>query len=191
MDKMRAYYKKYNEEHREERRELNRRYWAENRETLIPKNSARTKVRRRENPSIRMAHNMRERIRRFFIGTSKSAKTVQLLGCSWDQFRVWMQWQIDNFRPDLCMDKYGPEWHLDHVIPCSRFWLRLPSEQQRCFHWSNYQPLLGQENLEKQDEVNLHDLFKHELKVAVFLRQMKDFKLREKYDVRLYLPNPV
>jgi hypothetical protein len=42
-----------------------------------------------------------------------------------------------------------PEWHIDHIKPCSSFNLEEPHEQMTCFHWSNLQPLWAKDNLRK------------------------------------------
>jgi len=41
------------------------------------------------------------------------------------------------------------KWHLDHVRPCASFDLTKPEEQEKCFHYSNYQPLWAEQNLSK------------------------------------------
>jgi len=41
------------------------------------------------------------------------------------------------------------EWHIDHSQPCCKFDLSKESEQRKCFHYSNLQPLFATENLVK------------------------------------------
>ena len=77
----------------------------------------------------------------------KSKKTLELLGCSWQeardhlesQFKEGMTWENRGF--------YG--WHIDHIIPISSFDLTDPEQQKKCFHYTNLQPLWWHENLSK------------------------------------------
>lgn len=46
-------------------------------------------------------------------------------------------------------------WHIDHIIPCNAFDLSDESQQKKCFHFSNLQPLWAFENLSKGDRINL------------------------------------
>jgi hypothetical protein len=39
--------------------------------------------------------------------------------------------------------------HCDHIRPCASFDLSKASEQRKCFHYANLQPLWAKENLEK------------------------------------------
>lgn len=41
------------------------------------------------------------------------------------------------------------EIHVDHKVPCCAFDLTRPSEQAKCFHYTNLQPLWGKDNFEK------------------------------------------
>lgn len=79
-------------------------------------------------------------------GKSKSAKSLELLGCSLEEYRNYLEIQ---FRDGMTWDNYGNYWHIDHKIPCSSFNLILPEEQRKCFNYTNTQPLLVEENLKK------------------------------------------
>ena len=43
---------------------------------------------------------------------------------------------------------YGT-WHVDHIKPVKKFDLRIEKERQKCFHYSNLQPLWAKENMKK------------------------------------------
>ena len=59
------------------------------------------------------------------------------------------------FTVGMTWDNYGYRgWHIDHIIPCSRFDLSLDSEQIKCFHYTNLQPLWMFENISKHNVRN-------------------------------------
>jgi hypothetical protein len=186
-EKIAEYNSAYKQEHKQDVLEYQRQYWKDHKHELMPKANKRLKKRRKTDKNFQLSTNLRTRIGKFICGKNKSASTQNLLGCSWDQFRQWMEWQLNAFHPDLTMAEYGPRWHIDHVIPCARFSMSIIKDQERCFHWSNCQPMLGSENLSKQDFITHHSLWKHEIKVAAFLTTHKDYKLKERYDVAAYL----
>lgn len=180
------YNKKYKAENKEMIKQYNSNYWGKNKFELVAKNLIRKKIRRKNDVVFRLSENMRTRIRDIMIGRTKSKKTLELLGCTFEQFHKWIKWQIEYFQPDLNIEEYGQKWHIDHVIPVAKFRLEITNEQERCFHWTNLQPLEAKENLRKNNKIKFTDLFKHELKVSAFLRLNKNY-INNKYDLTAYL----
>ena len=84
-------------------------------------------------------------IRKGVKGSYKSNSTINLLGCSIDDFKKHLQ---SLFEPWMSWKNYG-KWHIDHIKPCALFDLTLPKQQQECFHWSNMRPLEAIENIKK------------------------------------------
>lgn len=103
---------------------------------------------RDENPSQKIAHYCRNRIRNAIKKGHKATKSLSLTGCkSWDELKQHLEKQ---FTEGMTWDNHG-EWHIDHIKPCASFDLTKESEQKKCFHYSNLQPLWAEENLRKSD----------------------------------------
>jgi hypothetical protein len=77
-----------------------------------------------------------------------------LIGCEIDYLMYHLQ---HKFKKGMTWDNHGSgnngkgmkEWHIDHIKPCSSFDLSKPEEQQKCFHYTNLQPLWVKENWKK------------------------------------------
>jgi hypothetical protein len=104
--------------------------------------------------NFKIEHNLRCRIRLVLKGINKSKPILKLLGCSIKFLKKYLESQ---FKIGMAWDNYGTgwygngmkEWHIDHIRPCCTFDLSKPSEQAKCFHYTNLQPLWAKENLEK------------------------------------------
>lgn len=109
-------------------------------------NIARRKI-YNSNISFRLSVNLRSRIRAAIKGHNKSKSSIQLLGCTIDFFKEYLE---KKFISGMTWDNYGYYgWHIDHIIPCNSFDLSKPEEQIKCFHYTNLQPLWWNENLSK------------------------------------------
>ena len=53
----------------------------------------------------------------------------------------------------MTWDNVG-NWEIDHIVPYASFDLTKKEEQEKCFHWTNLQPLLAQENRIKQAKIS-------------------------------------
>ena len=80
----------------------------------------------------------------------KSAKTLELLGCTVEQLQTFLE---AEFAEGMTWENYG-EWHIDHIRPCASFNLEDPEEQKKCFHWTNLQPLWAKDTLAKSDRLD-------------------------------------
>ena len=52
----------------------------------------------------------------------------------------------------MSFKNYG-KWHIDHIIPCSKFDLTKRDEQLKAFHYTNLQPLWANENFKKSNKL--------------------------------------
>jgi hypothetical protein len=81
------------------------------------------------------------------VGASKSASALGLVGCSIPDLirHIEAQWT-----PGMSWDNYSFRgWHIDHIRPCASFDFSNPSEQKKCFHFTNLQPLWATDNHKK------------------------------------------
>jgi hypothetical protein len=85
-------------------------------------------------------------MRKALKGIAKSAATLELLGCTVEQWRAHIE---SLFKPGMTWENYGTVWHIDHVEPLAAFDLSDPEEQKKAFSWMNTQPLWAEENLRK------------------------------------------
>jgi hypothetical protein len=137
--------KKRYENRREELLEINRR--------IRKTPSARAAARKNQNEryhtdmNYRLAKNLRTRVRVALRGIAKSAKTKELLGCSFKELKIYIE---SKFEEGMSWENYGYDgWHIDHIKPCAAFNLVDPEEQKQCFHYSNLKPLWAFENISK------------------------------------------
>jgi len=87
-------------------------------------------------------------------GRSKSKKTLELIGCSLSELKKHLQeTAIKNGYLDFDIESYsGHEYHIDHIVPCSKFNLSCSYHQRICFNFKNLQISSARENLRKKDK---------------------------------------
>lgn len=101
-------------------------------------------------PSFRLKKNLRSRIRIALKGMAKSDTTQNILGCSIDVFREYIESQFCDGMSWENYGKYG--WHIDHKIPVSWFNLTNPNCLKLAFNYKNHQPLFWDKSLAKNNK---------------------------------------
>jgi len=80
----------------------------------------------------------------------KKYSTVDLLGCSFEELRSYLE---SKWKSGMSWDNYSGVgkgfWVIDHIIPCCQFDLMDEEQQRECFHFTNLQPLWYNENIRK------------------------------------------
>lgn len=105
------------------------------------------KERLANDPQFKISKNLRTRMNAALNGNTKSATTLELIGCSIDFLKLHLESQFSPGMDWKNHSKHG--WHIDHKKPCAAFDLTDPKQQRECFHYSNLQPLWASENLSK------------------------------------------
>jgi len=119
--------------------------WKEkNKDYIRDYNREYTYKRYNSDPIYKLKLNQRTRTRAV-LKSSKSVKTNELLGCSFEE----LQTHIESlFLNGMNWDNMG-EWHIDHIIPLAAFDLSNVEIQKIAFNYKNLQPLWAIDNLKK------------------------------------------
>jgi hypothetical protein len=153
INKIKKYKTEYRKIHKESIREYDLKY-RENKNRYRRTNRVNLALYMKKYRNIlknKVKSNLRYRCWSVLKGISKSESTLKLLGCSLNHLIKHLE---SKFNSGMSWKNYGYYgWHIDHIKPCASFDLSKPSEQRKCFHYSNLQPLWAKDNLSKNDKV--------------------------------------
>ena len=88
-----------------------------------------------------LLRNLRIRLRNALKKEFKSGKTLELLGCSIEEFKLHLEKQFDQ---NMTWENYGTYWEVDHIQPLSK---------GGTFHFTNTQPMYYSENRSKGNRI--------------------------------------
>ena len=94
---------------------------------------------------------LRNRLKNAVLNEFKKGKTLDMLGCSIEYLKQHLESQFNH---NMNWNNYGKGkyWEIDHIKPCDAFDLNLKEEQNKCFHYTNLQPLPILENRSKSNK---------------------------------------
>lgn len=95
---------------------------------------------------------VRRNISMAFKFSKKPMVTEKILGCSIEQFRIYIS---SKFVDGMTLKNHGNgkgKWHLDHIIPISS--ATTEEEVIKLNHYTNFQPLWQIDNLRKSNKLN-------------------------------------
>jgi len=143
----------YNKRNRAKKAEYARKYRFKNKERIAQVRRKWNRIyeanKKKTDVNFKITRNLRTRLKNALAHNLKSAKTLQLLGCTVEQLRAHLE---ARFTSGMSWSNYG-EWHIDHIKPCSSYDMSDPVQQAACFHYTNLQPLWAIDNLKKGDAV--------------------------------------
>lgn len=128
-----------------------KKYYETNKKIIRERNKIYSNKRLSNDPLFKMSKNIRSliygKIKR--NGYSKQSKTYQILGCTYQEFKIyletkfedWMNW--DNYGK-YEKDKFNVGWDIDHVIPLAES--KTEEEIIKLNHYTNLQPLCSKTN---------------------------------------------
>lgn len=88
-----------------------------------------------------LLRNLRIRLRNALKKEFKTGKTLELLGCSIQEYALYLEKQ---FNENMNWENYGTYWEVDHIRPLSK---------GGSFHYTNTQPMHFSENRSKGNRV--------------------------------------
>ena len=104
----------------------------------LQKNNLTQKRRYNADIGYKLRKQLTSRILLELKGKTKKFKTLHILGCSYEEFKMWL---TEKFLPEMSWENHGVVWEIDHIIPCSKFDLTVEENIFKCFHYTNHQPL--------------------------------------------------
>lgn len=90
-------------------------------------------------------------------GYSKKSHTYEILGCSYEEFKIHLE---NQFIGNMTWENRN-EWHIDHIIPLS--FGKTEEEIIMLNHFSNLRPLWGTENEEKSNKITIKNDIYYEI----------------------------
>jgi len=145
-DALTRYYKNH-----ERNKQRSLAYNRAHKEEIRVRDNAYRKARKANDPAYKLKSTLRIRINAALAGKTKSASTLEILGCTVDALKQHLQ---SKFTEGMHWNNHGTHgWHVDHVIPCASFDLSDHEQQRKCFHYTNLQPLWAADNIRKSDNL--------------------------------------
>ncbi len=140
-------YRKNNKEKEQKRQQI---YYQNNKEKVINRNKNYNKIRLTNDGFYRMKTYVRNRINKFLRLTKiyKNNKTFDIVGCSPEFLKEYIEKQ---FTEGMSWELMGSRIHIDHIIPLSS--AKTEEEVYKLCHYSNLQPLWGEDNLKKYNKI--------------------------------------
>jgi hypothetical protein len=100
---------------------------------------------------------------------SKNKHTIEYLGCNIPEYLNWLL----KYEPKYTLENRGSEWHIDHVIPLSKFNLENEEQQLIAFNWRNTMPLSPSDNLKKNNKIIKSQVEQHYKKLVEYHTENK------------------
>jgi|Laugresubdmm15sn_1035100.scaffolds.fasta_scaffold00021_25 hypothetical protein len=123
----------------------------------------------RDEPTEKFKRYIRTRIYNCLRNKNKTKHSVDYLGCSSDEYFEW----IFSYNNNCNLENHGKEWHIDHVIPISKFDLNNEEEQLIAFNWRNTMPLSCKENLSKNNKIIKSQIEQHYKRLIEYHKENK------------------
>jgi hypothetical protein len=139
---MRAHYAK----NKDRRNAINQKWKNANRDQLAQARRKYVRQRYATDIQFKLANIIRSRLIRVLKGRRKGVKTLELLGCSFNELKLHLE---SGFDEKMTWDNHGTYWHVDHIIPLAVFDLTDEEDLRAACNYRNLQPLEATANMKK------------------------------------------
>lgn len=139
--------KQYRQNNREKIKEHQKQYQLDNKD----KRNEYLKQKRKEDQLFKLRRNTGNLILASIKrqGYTKRSKTFEILGCSYEEFKSYIE---NQFTDGMSWENHTTNgWHLDHIIPIS--YAKTEDDIIRLNHYTNFQPLWAEDNLKKSNKI--------------------------------------
>jgi len=152
------YEKKYKMENKEKIKKINNRYYVKNKEKISTYRNGYFNNKYRTNTLFKLTTIIRSSINYILKnnGVNKSKKTQEILGCSFEEFKIYLESKFESWMNWNNQGLYNGElnygWDIDHIIPASS--AINEEELIKLNHYTNLQPLCSKINRDiKKDNI--------------------------------------
>jgi len=139
---------------REKKLEYQKKYASLNKEKISAYKMEYQRNRRLSDPVYKLKYVVGRLIRNSLKckGLSKNKRSIDILGCSIDFFKVYIE---ERFIDDMSWENYGTNWDIDHKIPLAT--AITEEDVIRLNHYTNLQPLNSYINRNvKRDKIDFY-----------------------------------
>ena len=149
-EKIKEYNKKYRENNREKVKLIAKEYRENNIDKVNEYNRNYTNNRLKNDIIFKISHYFRSMVRKSFNrnGFSKKSKTYNILGCSFEEFKIYLESKFEDWMTwenrGLYNGDFNYGWDIDHIIPVSS--AETEEDIIRLNHYTNLQPLCSKVN---------------------------------------------
>ena len=124
-----------------------------------------------EDLDYRLKQILRSRLKKALNGR-KTKKSLEYIGCDIDFLKKWIEFRFEH---DMNWDNYATVWHIDHILPIDAFDFTKETDITICNNWTNLQPLYINENLSKNNKIQLHYYFNNIVNIFRFNKKYNQF----------------